>query len=109
MRPLVFVYALGEVSSLVLTVAITYFGYRAYWRSGSTAIRSLMLGFAFLTFGLSLGVLSLLLDGVDLVVGVSLQSVFLTLGFGLLTYSLYVQDSRLTRGAPSTGRAGSGD
>lgn len=102
MRPIVFIYVVGEVSSLVLAVAITYFGYRAYWRSGSTAIRSLMIGFGSLTLGLLLGVGTLALGGVDLAVGASLQSVFMTLGFGFLTYSLYVQDSRLERGTETS-------
>lgn len=97
MRPIEIILMVGEVSSLLFAVTITYFANQAYWRSGSTAVRSLMVGFGSLTLGIFLGVVLLALIGVDIVVGVSVQSVFMAIGFGFLTYSLYIQDANLGR------------
>lgn len=97
MRPIEIILVFGEVSSLLFALTITYFANRAYSRSGSTAVRSLMIGFGSLTLGIVLGVVLFALIGVDIVIGVSVQSVFMAIGLGLLTYSLYIQDANLGR------------
>lgn len=109
MRPITLLFLVGEVSSLLFALAVTYFAYRAYWRSGSTAIRALMVGFGSLALGLVLGLGLVALVAGDPMLGLGVQSVLMALGFGFITYSLYVQDARLARAAvlpTSTRRAG---
>ena len=99
MRPITLLFVVGEASSLLFALAVTYFAYRAYWRSGSTAIRALMVGFGCLALGLLLGVGLVAVVADDPMLGLGVQSVVMALGFGFVTYSLYVQDARLARSA----------
>lgn len=97
MQPIETILVFGEMSCLLLGLTLTYFANRAYWRSGSAAVRSLMFGFGNLTLGIFFGVVWLAFIGVDIVIGISIQSIFMAIGFGFLTYSLYIQDANLGR------------
>ena len=69
-------------------------GYRAYRRTGSTALRSLTLGFGLVTLGGVLGGGAHQLLGVGLETGVLLESVLMAAGFGVLAHALFVVDRR---------------
>lgn len=109
MRLLVLIFVLGEVSSLLLGIALTYYASRAYWRSGSNALRSLTIGFGSLTAGFGLGIALFVASGDDLVLAVGVQSLFLPAGFGFLTYALYVRDNRLGRATRASASSGQVD
>ncbi|MFB6268073.1 MAG: hypothetical protein ABEI31_10470 [Halodesulfurarchaeum sp.] len=84
-----------QAATLLLAGFITYQTYLAYWRSGSVAIRTMMVGFATIAVGILLG-LALFLSGLlDWQLASLVQGVFLALGLAILTYSLYVTDNRL--------------
>ena len=80
---------------LPLGVGITFFAYRAYRRTGAAAMRSFALGFAVLTLGSVLGGGLDQLAGVDVEVGLLVNSLFTAAGFVILARSLYVTDSHL--------------
>ena len=92
-------FAVGQVSSLGFGAAITYYAARAYWRSGSPAIRSLAVGFGCLTLGALAAVVLFIAAAGDLLLAAGVQSLFAAVGLGFLTYALYVRDSHL--GGPS--------
>ncbi|NKE36884.1 hypothetical protein GWG54_13855 [Natronococcus sp. JC468] len=84
---------LAVVKTLVLVVGgvITYFALKAYRRTRQPALGYLAGGFGIVTLGFVLaGVLHEIL-GVELVMGVLLESLLVLVGFFVIAYSLYVQ------------------
>ncbi|ELZ26597.1 hypothetical protein C474_19399 [Halogeometricum pallidum JCM 14848] len=80
-----------QTAILVLGGLITYFSFKAYRRTGESSLRALTLGFGIITFGATVaGVLDVVF-GLDLVVGVLVDSLLTLLGFAIITYSLYVE------------------
>lgn len=75
--------------TLVLGGLITYYAYQAYRRTGASPLRSLAIGFGFVTLG------SFIAGFVDQLIGVPLQSAIVieslltAVGFGVVLYSLY--------------------
>lgn len=77
--------------SLVLGATITLFAYRAYRRTGATALGALSLGFAVVTVGaLTAGVLERLF-AVEPTIALTIDSALTALGFVIIVYSLYVE------------------
>ncbi|WP_144905549.1 DUF7521 family protein [Halobellus captivus] len=80
-----------KTMTLLLGGAITLYSFRAFRRTGSAALRALTAGFGVVTVGaIVAGVvdqLSTLDPGVALVV----ESLFTTIGFAVILYSLYVE------------------
>lgn len=80
-------------ATLVLGGTITYFAWRAYRRTRSPALRALAVGFSLVTTGAVIG------GGVHQFARLSLQnavvieSLFIMVGFLVLTYSLYAETS----------------
>ena len=70
---------------------ITYFSLKAYRRTGSPALRALGIGFAIITFGSALAGVSDVFFDVDLATGVLIDALLTFVGFGVITYSLYVE------------------
>jgi len=76
---------------LVCGAVLTTLTYRAYSRSRSAAMRALTLGIGLVTIG---GVLAGSLHqvvGVPVAASMAVESVFMALGFAVMTYSLYVE------------------
>lgn len=78
--------------SLVMGGLITYYGYRAYRRTGAAGLRALTVGFAIVTAG------AILAGAVDLVpqlqardLALLIESGLTAAGFGVILYSLYVE------------------
>ena len=68
---------------------ITLFSYRAYRRTGATALRALAVGFAVVTVGTILAGVVDRFTGLGFLVGALLQSTLTLVGFAIITYSLY--------------------
>ena len=85
--------ALAVVKTLVLVVgsAITYFAFKAYRRTRQRALGMLALGFGLVTLGLVLAGMLYELLGVQLALGILLESLLVLAGFLVIAYSLYVQ------------------
>jgi hypothetical protein len=79
--------------TLVFGGILTWLSMRAYRRTGAPALRALGLGIGLVTAGAFLGGLLHQTDVLGLELSVSVQSVFTAVGFGVLTYSLYVDGS----------------
>jgi hypothetical protein len=89
---------------LPLGVGMAYLAYRAYRRTGATSLRSLALGLAVITAGALLGGGLDRVIGIDIELGVLVNSILTAVGFAILARSLYVPDSNLPVGetdAPS--------
>jgi hypothetical protein len=77
--------------TLLLGGLITYFAYRAYQRTESTALGALAVGFGVVTLGaLAAGVVDQLL-GYRRADALLLESVLTMVGFGVILYSLYAE------------------
>lgn len=76
---------------LVLGSAITYFAFKAYRRTGDPSLRGLMIGFGFVTLGALFGGIAHQLLEVGLDVGVAINAVLTATGFGVITYSLFLE------------------
>ncbi|AHG02453.1 hypothetical protein HALDL1_01510 [Halobacterium sp. DL1] len=88
MRHYTIVVALKTVT-LLLGGAVTYFALKAWKRTGSPALRSLAIGFGFVTLGsLLAGVVDQLLV-VDQTFAVLTESALTAVGFAVIVYSLY--------------------
>ncbi len=75
--------------TLILGGAITYLAHKAYRRTRARPLRFLSFGFGIVTLGsLLAGVIDLVLQ-MDLRVGLLVESVLVTIGFGIIIYSLY--------------------
>jgi hypothetical protein len=94
------VLAAAKAATLVFGGLVTLMSFRAYRRTGSPALRALMVGIGLVTAGAILGgVLHQVLD-LELETSVAVQSIFTAIGFGVLTYSLYAD----TTAESSSGR-----
>ena len=84
---------LAIVKTLVLVVGgvITYFAFKAYRRTQQRALGLLAGGFGLVTLGMGVAGMSYELLGVELAVGVLLESLLVLVGFSIIAYSLYVQ------------------
>ncbi|NIB98271.1 hypothetical protein [Halobacterium sp. R2-5] len=85
----VVVVALKTVT-LLLGGAVTYFAGKAWQRTGSPALRSLAIGFGFVTFGALLAGIADQLLAVDQTLAVLTESALTAVGFAVIVYSLYV-------------------
>jgi hypothetical protein len=78
--------------TLLLGGMITFLSLKAYRRTGSASLRALAVGFAIVAIGSLLGGSSWLIFDTDLLTSVAIESVVLTIGFGVVVYSLYVSE-----------------
>lgn len=77
--------------TLILGGLITYFAFKAYFRTRHPSLRSLAIGFAVVTLGaLFAGIVDQLLP-LDPTIALIVESAFATVGFGVILYSLYVE------------------
>lgn len=81
--------ALANTATLVAGGLVLVFSVRAYRRTGSKALRALVVGFGCIVAGSVLGGLVHLL-GNSVALGVVVQSSATAVGFAVLLYSLYV-------------------
>lgn len=93
MQGSVVVVTAAEMITVGCTGILTYLAYRAYRRTGSPSLRTLMIGLACVACGAVLGgVLHQFWSfGFDVSVGV--ESVFTALGFVIVIYALYAGES----------------
>jgi hypothetical protein len=83
--------AASKLVTLALGGTISLLAHRAYRRTGATALRALSVGFAVVTFGTLLAGVVDVATGLGLLTGVLVQSVVTAFGFGIITYSLFVE------------------
>jgi hypothetical protein len=77
--------------TLVLGGAVTFYAAKAWRRTSSPALRSLAIGFGFVTLGALLaGGIDVLL-AVDRNVAVLTESALTAIGFAVIVYSLYAE------------------
>lgn len=77
--------------TLALGGSITFYAFKAYRRTESTALRALALGFGAVTLGAILaGIVDQLLP-LDPSLALVVESLFTTIGFAIILYSLYVE------------------
>jgi divalent metal cation (Fe/Co/Zn/Cd) transporter len=77
--------------TLLLGGVITFYSYRAYRRTASRALRALALGFGIVTLGAFLAGVVDQLIAVDPDLALVVESLFTTIGFAIILYSLYVE------------------
>lgn len=77
--------------TLALGGTITYFAFKAYRRTNVPALRALAVGFGLVTAGTVLGGVVHQFTALNIADGIVVESVFMALGFGVLTYSLYAK------------------
>jgi hypothetical protein len=95
MNPYALSIAVANTATVVTGSAISLLAYRAFRRTGSTALRAVAVGFGVVVAGSVLGGgVHLLGDAV--VLGVALQSTATALGFAILLYSLYAETAGAT-------------
>lgn len=83
----------AKTATLVFGGLLTFLSYRAFRRTGSSALRALAVGIGLLTVGALVGGALHQLTPVGLGASVGIQSVFTAIGFGVMTYSLFVDVS----------------
>lgn len=76
---------------LVCGAVLTTLTYRAYSRTRSAAMRALTLGIGLMTVGGVLAGSLHQLAGVAVATSTAVESVFMALGFAVMTYSLYAE------------------
>ncbi|MCG1004526.1 MULTISPECIES: hypothetical protein [Halobacterium] len=76
--------------TLALGGAVTYFALKAWKRTGSPALRSLAIGFGFVTLGSLLAGLADQVLAVERTLAVLTESALTAVGFAVIVYSLYV-------------------
>jgi divalent metal cation (Fe/Co/Zn/Cd) transporter len=76
--------------TLVLGGLVTYFALKAYRRTDSPALRALAIGFGVVTLGAFLAGLADQIVGLDRTFVLVIESALAAVGFGIITYSLYV-------------------
>ncbi|WP_408960009.1 hypothetical protein [Natrinema sp. 74] len=87
--------AIANTATVLTGGAVALLAYRAFRRTGSTALRAVAIGFGVIVAGSVLGGgFHLVWDAVAL--GVVLQSAVTALGFAILLYSLYAETSDVT-------------
>lgn len=84
----ILVLALVRVVVLGLGVAITYYSFRAFQRTGARYLRDASLGFAIITVGVFVEGVLFEFAGLDLTVVHIIESIALGLGFLVLLISL---------------------
>jgi len=81
--------------TLVLGGLITYYSYKAYKRTQARELGTLAVGFAVITIGAFLGgSLHLVVSQffhIDLIVPIFIESLLMTVGLGIILYSLYTR------------------
>jgi divalent metal cation (Fe/Co/Zn/Cd) transporter len=78
--------------TLILGGSITYYAFKAYQRTGSQALRALATGFGVITLGaIAAGIVDQLLPFLGPSVALIVESLFTTLGFGVILYSLFIE------------------
>jgi len=77
--------------TLLLGGLITFFAFKAYRRTDSPALRALALGFGVVTLGAFLAGIADQILAVDRTTVLLIESVLTVTGFGVITYSLYVE------------------
>lgn len=75
---------------------VTVMAWRAYLRTGTTALAALTIGLGLVTVGTLIGGTLHQLLTTDLLTGIAVQSVFTAVGFLVLVYSLYRTQSSTT-------------
>lgn len=83
--------AVIKTLTLLLGGTITYLAWKAYRRTGSPSLRALAAGFGIVTLGSLFGGLVDHALGVDLAVGILVESLLVLVGFAVIVYSLRVQ------------------
>ncbi|ADQ68952.1 hypothetical protein C499_06790 [Halogeometricum borinquense DSM 11551] len=76
--------------ALLLGGSITYHAFKAYRRTRSPALRALAIGFGVVTLGAIFGGVVDQLLPLDPNLALVVESLFTTVGFGIILYSLYV-------------------
>jgi small neutral amino acid transporter SnatA (MarC family) len=76
--------------TLVLGALITSLAYRAFRRRKDPALRALMIGFGLVTLGSAAGGALYHFAEIEMLLGVSIESLATAAGFAVLVYSLYV-------------------
>ncbi|MEZ3142489.1 hypothetical protein [Halobaculum sp. MBLA0143] len=84
--------AVTKLGTLVLGGLISYLGWQAYSRTRAPPLRALSVGFAVVTVGTALGgvIDQFLLGSESTLWGVLVTSTLTLVGFGVITYSLYM-------------------
>jgi hypothetical protein len=90
MQSSVVVVTAAEMVVLGCTGLLAYLAYRAYRRTGSPSLCTLMIGLALVAFGSLLGGVLHQLGPYGFDVSVGVDSVFSAVGFVLVLYALYV-------------------
>ncbi|MCL9813794.1 DUF7521 family protein [Natranaeroarchaeum aerophilus] len=85
--------ALAIVKTLILILGtiITYYAFKAYRRTQSTALGALALGFGAITLGSFLAGVATDILGVPLAAGILIESLLVLVGFAIIAYSLYAR------------------
>ncbi len=85
--------ALAIVKTLILILGtiITYYAFKAYRRTQSTALGALALGFGAITLGSFLAGVATDILGVPLALGILIESLLVLVGFAIIAYSLYAR------------------
>jgi hypothetical protein len=74
---------------LLLGGSVAYIAYKAYLRTGTSALRELSIGFGVITFGALLAGVAHQVLAVPLEIGFLINSILVAVGFGFVLYSLY--------------------
>lgn len=81
----------AKTAILLLGGSITYYALRAYGRTGARSLRALGMGFGVVTFGALTGGILHQIIGVEVSVGVAIDSALTAIGFAIIFYSLYME------------------
>ncbi|WP_144922664.1 DUF7521 family protein [Halorubrum salsamenti] len=81
----------AKTAILALGGSITYYALRAYGRTGNPSLRALGIGFGIVTIGALIGGVSHQIIGSSLAVGIAINSLLTSIGFGVIVYSLTVE------------------
>ncbi|WP_425498413.1 DUF7521 family protein [Halogeometricum salsisoli] len=76
---------------LLLASGITYIAFNAYRRTGERTLRALGLGFGVITVGTLTTSSANQFFSAPLEIGILVNSIFVAVGFAIITYSLYTQ------------------
>jgi hypothetical protein len=78
--------------TLLLGGSITFYALKAYRRTSSPALRALATGFGVITLGaLAAGIVDQLVPMLGPTIALIVESLFTTLGFGVILYSLFIE------------------
>lgn len=87
--------AIVIVKTLILFFgsSITYIAYKAYRQTGAPSLRILGFGFGVITLGALLAGIANQVLSVSLEAGVLINSILVAVGFAIIMYSLYLEQS----------------